>query len=87
MTDTQKNELQQKFKLHEQDTGSVEVQIVKLTERIEQLTEHAKVNPKDFSSKRGLLILVNRRRKFLDYVKKHKEETYRDLIKNLGLRK
>lgn len=83
----QRADKEKQFQLHDKDTGSVEVQVVQLTERIEQITEHAKVNPKDFSSKRGLIILVNRRRKFLDYIKKHKENVYRELIKNLGLRK
>jgi len=88
MIDTQKRiELEGQFKLHERDTGSVELQVIQLTDRILQLTEHAKINPKDFSSKRGLLKLVNRRRKFLEYIKEHKENVYRNLVQNLGLRK
>jgi small subunit ribosomal protein S15 len=80
-------ELIEKFKKHENDSGSVEVQIVELSGRIDTLLGHSKQNPKDYSLKRGLLKLVCRRRKFLDYVKKHSPNVYLDLIKNLGLRK
>ncbi len=79
--------LSDKFKKHETDTGSVEVQIVALTEDINKLQGHCGLNPKDFSSKRGLLKKVNRRKRFLLYIKKHKTEAYTDLIKELGLRK
>lgn len=71
----------------ENDTGSPEVQVAILTERINGLTEHFKTHKKDNHSRRGLLMLVAQRRKLLDYVKKHNEERYRDLIKRLGLRR
>ena len=76
-----------KFRLHDSDSGSAEVQIALLTERINQLTEHFKVHKKDHHSRRGLMKLVGRRRRLLDYLKKNKLETYRDLIKSLNLRR
>lgn len=69
------------------DTGSPEVQVALMTERIVNLTEHMKVNKKDFHSRRGLLALVSKRRKLLDYLKQQSEESYASLIKRLGLRK
>ena len=75
------------FKKNEHDTGSVEVQIALLTQRINQLNEHFKTHPKDFGSKRGLLLLVGRRRRFLDYIKRDNIEQYKMLIDKLGLRK
>ena len=69
------------------DTGSVEVQCAVLSERIVNLTEHLKANHKDFSSRRGLLILVGRRRRLLEYLKKNSLERYVNLIGRLGLRK
>lgn len=77
----------EKFRKHEQDTGSVEVQIVKLTEDIKFLHEHCEQNPKDFSSKRGLIQKVNQRKKFLVYIKKNNESIYKGLVKELNLRK
>ena len=71
----------------EADTGSPEVQVAMLTERINHLTEHAKTHPKDFSGRRGLLKLVGKRRNLLNYVRKNDIERYRALIKVLGLRK
>jgi small subunit ribosomal protein S15 len=82
-----KKEVISKFRLHELDSGSPEVQIALLTERINGLTEHFKVHKKDFASRRGLLKLVGRRRKLLDYLKKSRIEKYRELIKELNLRK
>ena len=82
-----KKEVISKFRLHELDSGSPEVQIALLTERINALTEHFKVHKKDFASRRGLLKLVGRRRKLLDYLKKSRIEKYRELIKELNLRK
>ena len=76
-----------KYKLHDKDSGSAEVQIALLTERIRMLTEHFQVHKKDHASRRGLLKLVGRRRKLLDYLKNKKIETYRDLLKQLNLRK
>lgn len=72
---------------HESDTGSPEVQIALLTERINHLTEHLKVHAKDHHSRRGLLMLVGRRRRLLDYVKDRDVERYRSIIAKLGLRR
>ena len=74
-------------KLHDSDTGSPEVQIALLTDRINHLTEHLKVHKKDHHSRRGLLMLVGRRRRLLDYVKKNDVERYRSIIAKLGLRR
>ena len=73
--------------LHGTDTGSPEVQVAIFTERINQLTEHLRTHPKDHYSRRGLLKLVGRRRRFLNYLQKHDLEGYRALIKELGLRR
>jgi small subunit ribosomal protein S15 len=75
------------FRLHEKDTGSADVQIVNLTQRITILTEHLKSHVKDHSSRRGLLALVAQRRSLLDYLKKKANERYQSLIQQLGLRK
>tara|TARA_B100000427_G_scaffold189874_1_gene157788 strand:- start:221 stop:490 length:270 start_codon:yes stop_codon:yes gene_type:complete len=77
----------QEHQLHESDTGSPEVQIALLTDRIDHLTEHLKLHKKDHHSRRGLLMLVGRRRRMLDYVKKNDVERYRNLIAKLGLRR
>lgn len=69
------------------DTGSVEVQVALLTEQINRLTEHLKINKKDYSSSRGLMKMVGRRRKMLEYLKTNDVNRYRDLVKKLGLRK
>ncbi len=82
-----KEEMIEKFKLHEGDTGSPEVQVAILTYRISYLTEHLKVHRKDHHSRRGLLILVGRRRSLLDYLKKKNVIRYRSLIERLGLRR
>lgn len=82
-----KEEMIEQFKLHESDTGSPEVQVGILTHRINYLTEHLKVHKKDHHSRRGLLILVGRRRSLLDYVKKKDVNRYRSLIERLGLRR
>ncbi|MFQ5952137.1 MAG: 30S ribosomal protein S15 [Candidatus Omnitrophota bacterium] len=82
-----KQEVIGKFKKHDADTGSPEVQIALLTERIGQLTEHFKKHKKDHHSRRGLLKLVNSRRKLLAYLKSTDRERYRQVIENLGLRK
>ena len=74
-------------RLHGTDTGSPEVQIALLTDRINHLTEHLKAHKKDHHSRRGLLMLVGRRRRLLDYVKKNDVERYRTIIANLGLRR
>ncbi|HEX5613620.1 MAG TPA: 30S ribosomal protein S15 [Acidimicrobiia bacterium] len=74
-------------RLHESDTGSPEVQIALLTERISHLTEHMKVHKKDFHSQRGLLMLVGQRRRLLNYLRQNDVERYRALIARLGLRR
>ena len=82
-----KKELREKFGYHPNDSGSSEVQIAVLTERIKNLTGHLSKYKKDQSSKRGLLQLVMQRRKFLDYLKNENIEKYRKIIKALGLRR
>jgi len=82
-----KKELIEKFKAHPQDTGSAQVQIAILTERINNLSEHFKTHKKDIHSRRGLLSLVGRRRRLLNYLKKEDPEKYQELIKELKLRK
>jgi len=74
-------------RLHETDTGSPEVQVAILTERINHLTEHLKAHKKDHHSRRGLLMMVGRRRRLLDYTKANDVERYRALIARLGLRR
>ena len=76
-----------KFRTHEKDTGSPEVQIALLTERIKQLTEHFKVHIKDHHSRRGLLMLVSQRRRLLDYLRSRDIARYRTLITELGIRR
>lgn len=75
------------FQRHEQDSGSSEFQIALLTEKINNLTSHFKTHKKDFGSKRGLLVLVGRRRKLLDYLKRKDFEKYKEVIQKLGLRR
>jgi len=75
------------FKLHDNDTGSPEVQIAILTERITYLTEHFKIHKKDHHSRRGLLKIVGQRRRLLDYLKKKDIERYRVIIEKLGIRR
>lgn len=80
-------EIIKEFGRKEGDTGSVEVQVALLTNQINALTEHMKVNKKDYSSNRGLLKMVGRRKNMLEYLKKNDVNRYRDLVKALGLRK
>ncbi len=87
LTTEKKRELIDGIKLHETDTGSPEVQIALLTHRINYLTEHLKVHKKDHHSRRGLLMLVGRRRRLLDYVKNNDVKRYRSIIQTLGLRR
>lgn len=84
---TQKEELIKKFRRAELDTGSCEVQVALLTTRIVELTEHFKVNKNDNHSQRGLIKIVNRRRKLLDYLKRTDSDRYLKLISDLGIRK
>jgi small subunit ribosomal protein S15 len=87
LTTRDKKELIDRFKLHENDTGSPEVQVGLLTYRISYLTDHLKVHKKDHHSRRGLLILVGRRRRLLNYVKNKDVKRYRAIIETLGLRR
>ena len=82
-----KEEITKKFQLHEKDTGSADVQIAILTERITELTEHLKLSPKDHSSRLALLKLVGARRKLLDYLNSTDTKRYQTLIARLNLRK
>ncbi len=86
-TAVSKNEIIEKFKIHPSDTGSSEVQIALLTNRINYLTEHFKEHKKDHHSRQGLLKLVGHRRSLLDYLKKKDVNKYRTLIQELGIRK
>ncbi len=83
----QKKDIIQDNRRHDKDTGSTEVQVALLTARIRDLTEHFKLHAKDHHSRRGLLKLVGRRRRLLDYLKKKDFDKYRDLIQRLGIRK
>ena len=87
ITKEQKQELIEKYKTHEGDTGSPEVQIAILSHRINTLTEHLKVNKKDHHSRRGLHKMVGHRRSLLGYLQKTDIERYRAIIKELGIRK
>ena len=82
-----KREIISRFKLHEKDTGSPEVQIALLSNRIKYLTDHFKVHKKDHHSRRGLLKLVGQRRRLLNYLKRTDKKRYQGIIKELGLRK
>jgi small subunit ribosomal protein S15 len=87
LTKDRKTELIGSYRTHESDTGSPEVQVAILSERINYLTEHFKSHAKDHHSRRGLLKLVGQRRRLLDYVKQKDAERYADLIRKLGIRK
>jgi small subunit ribosomal protein S15 len=87
LTAEKKREITARFGKGETDTGSTEVQIALLTERINHLTEHMREHKKDHHSRRGLLMLVGQRRRFLNYLQKKDLDRYRELIKELGLRR
>jgi small subunit ribosomal protein S15 len=87
LTKEDKQEIVGKHGRHETDTGSPQVQIALLTKRVNELTEHLRTHPKDHYSRRGLLKLVGRRRRFLNYLQREDLEGYRALIKELGLRR
>jgi len=87
ITAKRKAELISEYAVKPGDTGSPEVQVAILTERIVNLTEHFKTNKKDNHSRRGLLLMVNKRRSLLSYVQKKSDDRYKDLIKRLGLRR
>ena len=84
---TQKRGIIDRFRQHESDTGSAEVQVAILSERISYLTNHFKIHAKDHHSRRGLIMLVGQRRRLLNYLKNKDIERYRTLIEQLGLRK
>jgi len=77
----------EKYRLHENDTGSAAVQVALMTTRINALNEHLKINKKDHHSRRGLVMLVGKRKRLLEYIKNNDLDSYRKLIKDLGLRK
>ncbi|NLY31690.1 MAG: 30S ribosomal protein S15 [Firmicutes bacterium] len=87
MTREQKEEIIGQFKVHDTDTGSAEVQIALLTNRINHLTEHLKIHKNDHHSRRGLMKMVGRRRRLLDYLKKVDINRYRSILEKLNLRK
>jgi len=87
LANEQKRTVIDRYRTHDSDTGSPEVQIALLSERIGQLTEHFKTHKKDHASRRGLLMMVSRRRSLLDYLKKYDSERYKDVISKLGIRK
>jgi small subunit ribosomal protein S15 len=87
LTKQTKQEIIDKFRLHQEDSGSPEVQIALLTEKIRYLTEHFKVHKRDHASRRGLLRMVGQRRRLLDYLKATQVDRYRRVVKDLGLRR
>ena len=87
MDKEKRQEIIENFKVHEGDTGSTEVQVAMLTERINQLTKHMAENRHDYHSERGLLKLIGQRKRLLDYLSKEDVERYRSLISRLGLRR
>ncbi len=87
LTNKDKRNIIDKFKIHDKDTGSSKVQIALLTKRINDLTGHFKMHPKDHHSRRGLLKMVGQRRRFLSYIKRRDLSQYKTLIQELGLRK
>jgi len=87
ITAQKKHDLIEKYALNDADTGSPEVQIAILTERINALTEHMKTHKKDFHSRRGLIMMVSKRRRLLDYLKSKNTDRYKKILEALGLRK
>ena len=87
ITKEKKQELIKKYKKNEKDTGSADVQVAILSEKIKSLTDHLKEHHKDFISRRGLLTMVGKRRNLLNYIKNNDKNRYTDLIKTLGLRR
>jgi small subunit ribosomal protein S15 len=87
MDQAAKAEVQEQFRQHDRDTGSVEVQVALLSTRIKELTEHLQSHKKDHSSRRGLIILVSKRRRLLDYLARKDKGRYQKLIERLGLRR
>ncbi len=87
LTSRKKSSIIKEHKIHEKDTGSSEVQIALLSKRIEELTGHLKKHPKDNHSRRGLLMMVAKRKRLLDYLKNNDEKRYKKILKDLGLKK
>ena len=87
ITVERKRQIIEQFATHPGDTGSPEVQVAILSERINNLTEHLKVHKKDFASRRGMLMMVGQRRRLLDYLRRKDEARYRALVERLGLRR
>jgi len=87
LTPEEKTKIIQKYKIHDVDTGSSEVQIALLSEEIGRLLSHLKKHPKDLHSKRGLLKMVSKRRKLLKYLKKENEKSYNKIVKAIGLKR
>lgn len=87
MLNETKAQIIKEFQINEKDTGSVEVQVALLTQKINALTEHFNAHPKDFGSKRGLLLMVSQRRSFLKYLQNHDKVKYKQIVDKLGLRK
>ena len=87
LTSEEKTKIIEKYKLHKADTGSAEVQIALLTEEIKEVVLHLKSHPKDFHSKRGLLKMVAKRRKFLNHLKEENARRYNSIVKQIGLKK
>ena len=87
MENATKASLQQEYQLHEGDTGSAEVQVALLSKRIKDLTQHLQSHQKDHSSRRGLIVMVSKRRRLLDYLGHKDEARYQKLIERLGLRR
>jgi small subunit ribosomal protein S15 len=87
LTSRKKQKIIKEYQIHEKDTGSNEVQVALLTKRINELIDHLKKHPKDHHSRRGLLKMVGKRRRFLEYLKKNNPKSYTAIVKNLGLKK
>ena len=87
LTLRQKQNIFKEYKIHDTDTGSVEVQVALLTKQITELTDHLKTHPKDNHSRRGLLKMVGKRRRLLDYLAKNNNKSYTALVRKLGLKK
>lgn len=87
LAEERKNEIIREYRTHESDTGSPEVQVALLTVRIQELTDHLRTHPKDFHSRRGLLMMVGQRRRLLNYLNSKDIARYRALIARLGLRR
>jgi len=87
MTSAEKEKIVSEYKIHDTDTGSVQLQVALLTEHIKRLTGHLQENKKDFSSKRGLFKMISRRKRLLKYLERESEKAYRELIGRLGLKR